>query len=49
MNFINKHYTKMWVAAILLLLGGSVAATLFYINNSDYRLSIIAYITIAKT
>ncbi|MBR2416581.1 MAG: HAMP domain-containing histidine kinase [Bacteroidaceae bacterium] len=47
MNYINKHYTKMWVAAILLLLAGSGAATAFYINNSDYRLSIIAYIAIA--
>ncbi len=47
MNSINKHYTKMWVAAILLLIAGSGAATAFYINNSDYRLSIIAYITIA--
>lgn len=37
----------MWVAAILLLLAGSGAATAFYINNSDYRLSIIAYIAIA--
>lgn len=34
----------MWVAAILLLIAGSGAATAFYINNSDYRLSIIAYI-----
>lgn len=47
MNSINKHYTKMWVAAILLLIVGSGAATAFYINNSDYRLSIIAYIAIA--
>ncbi|MBR3612946.1 MAG: HAMP domain-containing histidine kinase [Bacteroidaceae bacterium] len=47
MNSINKHYTKMWVAAILLLIAGSGAATAFYINNSDYRLSIIAYIAIA--
>lgn len=37
----------MWVAAILLLIAGSGAATAFYINNSDYRLSIIAYIAIA--
>ena len=47
MNSINKHYTKMWVVAILLLIAGSGAATAFYINNSDYRLSIIAYIAIA--
>lgn len=44
MNSINKHYTKMWIAAILLLIAGSGAATAFYINDSDYRLSIIAYI-----
>ena len=37
----------MWVVAILLLIAGSGAATAFYINNSDYRLSIIAYIAIA--
>lgn len=44
MSYINKHYTIMWIAAILLLLGGSIAATAFHINNSDYRLCIIAYI-----
>lgn len=45
MNYINKHYTIMWATAVLLLLAGCMAATAFHINNSDYRLSIVAYIT----
>lgn len=42
MNFINKHYTKLWIAAILLLPASGGAIVALHTSNSDYRLTIIA-------
>lgn len=49
MSYINKHYTKLLITAIVLLPASSGATVALYISNSDYRLTIIAAATAIAT
>ena len=41
MNFINRYYTKLWIATLLFLPVATVTAFTLYTDNGDYRLLII--------
>ncbi len=44
MKYINRHYTKLWIIALILLPASAVAARIFYAGGYDYRFTIIAVI-----